>query len=264
MNGLIGLLIERLDEAVRAGTDVIPWSCPVPAFGDPGKSSVATLGLNPSNREFVDEKGNELEGAARRFETLRSLGIARWSDAGEKQVNLVFDACRNYFNKNPYDSWFRRLDGIISGTRASYYQFETTACHLDLIPFATARKWSELSNTQRRTLLDIASDTLGLVLRDSPIRLLVLNGRSVVERFQTASAIQLKRQSMPAWALPRKSEEVAGYAYWATISTLSGVSLGRDVAVLGFNHNIQSSFGVTSEVVATIRNWIAWFSRGNI
>ena len=58
-------------------TDMIPWSCPVPAFGDLLNSFVATLGLNPSNREFVDEEGNELEGAARRLHTLRSLSLSR-------------------------------------------------------------------------------------------------------------------------------------------------------------------------------------------
>jgi hypothetical protein len=262
MNRLFGVLVQRLDEAVRADTEVIPWSCPVPAFGDPTTSAVATLGLNPSNREFVDEKGKELDGVSRRFETLRSLGLSSWSNAGEDQLRLVFEACRSYFTKNPYDGWFKRLDRIISGTRTSYYQAGSSACHLDLIPFATAKKWGALSTQQRNSLLSIASDTLGLLLRDSAIRLLVLNGRSVIEHFQQMSGIQLHCQSMVAWALPRTEQCVAGYAYWAKIHSLSGVELGRDVVVLGFNHNIQSSFGVTSEVLAAIRNWIAWFSKG--
>jgi hypothetical protein len=41
------------------------------------------------------------------------------------------------------------------------------------------------------------------------------------------------------------------------VRALSGVQLGREVLVLGFNHNIQSSFGVTTRVRAAIRQWVA-------
>ncbi len=46
-------------------------------------------------------------------------------------------------------------------------------------------------------------------------------------------------------------------AYSGMVSTLAGMSLDREVLVLGFNHNIQSSYGVTNEVVDRIGNWIA-------
>ena len=62
---MLSRLIRRMDSSAFEATDVIPWSCPVPAFGDLSTSFVATLGLNPSNREFVDKAGNELEGASR-------------------------------------------------------------------------------------------------------------------------------------------------------------------------------------------------------
>jgi len=50
---------------------------------------------------------------------------------------------------------------------------------------------------------------------------------------------------------------VAGVAYHGITNTLSGIPLGRDLLVLGFNHNLQSSFGVTSKVLREIRHWIA-------
>ena len=56
-------LIDRLDSTAISGTNAILWGCPVPSFGDLSSSQVATIGLNPSNREFVDESGNELQGA---------------------------------------------------------------------------------------------------------------------------------------------------------------------------------------------------------
>ena len=41
------------------------------------------------------------------------------------------------------------------------------------------------------------------------------------------------------------------------IDTLAGYQLGRDLLVLGFNHNLQSSYGVTTTALAAIREWVA-------
>ena len=48
-----------------------------------------------------------------------------------------------------------------------------------------------------------------------------------------------------------------GFAYEGIVNDLSGMQLDREILVLGFNHNIQSSFGVTKHVIEAIRRWIA-------
>jgi hypothetical protein len=241
-----------------SGTDVIRWGCPVPSFGDLSISRVATLGLNPSNREFVDELGDELRGPLRRFHTLNSLGLESWADADARHLRLILDSCRTYFLGNPYDRWFKRLDQVVSGANASFYDESRAACHLDLIPYATARKWTELTARQRSSLLAVAADTLGLLLRDSPVQLLILNGRSVVEQFQDIADIRLEQQEMPAWSLPRRPKpDVTGLAYRGVVHALSGRLLPHEILVLGYNHNLQGSFGVTKNVVLAIRDWIS-------
>jgi hypothetical protein len=255
---VLATLIERLEHPALSGTDVIPWSSPVPSFGDLSKARVATLGLNPSNREFVDDRGHELDGQHRRFHTLRSLRLQRWSDADADHLRLIADSCRAYFSRNPYDGWFKRLDRVISGIDASYYDYSANACHLDLIPYATACKWTRLTRRQRSALLAVAGDTLALLLRDSPVRLLILNGSSVVEQFQEIADTYLEGRAMPGWSLPRRSQpDVTGFAYKGVVRKLSGIRLRHALLVLGFNHNIQSSFGVTSEVTDAIRRWVA-------
>lgn len=255
-------LIDRLDNYRISDTNVIRWSCPVPAFGDLSSARVASLGLNPSNREFVDESGNELQGSLRRFHTLNSLGLKCWSDVDARHLCLIQESCKNYFGGNPYDRWFKKLDQIIAGTETSYYSVQNGACHLDLIPYATACKWNELTSKQRALLVSIAGDTLGLILRDSQIRILVLNGRSVVEQFQDIAGVSLESQEMPAWSLPRhEKSSVKGVAYTGVIDTVSGIMLGHKVLVVGYNHNIQSSFGVTTKVINAIRAWIAQASK---
>jgi hypothetical protein len=259
MTGTLSRLIQRLGEEDLSAVRVIPWSSPVPTFGDPENAQVATLGLNPSNLEFVDERGDELDGPRRRFHTLSSLGLQRWSDASKKDERLIWEACCRYFGRNPYDNWFRQLDYIIGQTRASYYQ--GGACHLDLIPFATSCKWTDLAADQKRSLLTIGSDVLGPLLSDSRIRVLVLNGRSVVSSFAEFAGVTFAERRMERWDLARRSSRVPGYAYMATIDRLGGQSIGRDVLVLGFNHNIQSSFGVTRMVRHDIRQWIGTTAR---
>ena len=256
MYSILQTLIGRLDSSTIAGTNVIRWGAPIPSFGDVSNSRVATLGLNPSNREFVDTSNNELQGGSRRFHTLGSLGVRSWAEVDTRHLDTILDSCRSYFRGNPY-AWFKRLDRVISGTKASYYHPSEGACHLDLVPFATECKWTRLTAKQRSSLLAISGDSLGLLLRDSPVRVLILNGRAVVEQFQNVSGTRLQSEVMPGWSLRRKSRaDVAGIAYIGVVNRLLEVNLRHDIVVLGFNHNLQSSFGVTTEVIHAIGNWI--------
>ena len=250
-------LIDRLDSDVAVKAGIIPWSCPVPAFGDLSGPRLATLGINPSNREFVDQHGNELRGKFRRFHTLSSLGLYCWAEADARHLDLVLDMFRSYFSTNPYDGWFRRLDFVISGAKFSYYGGSRAACHLDLVPFATERKWSALSGQQRGCLLALSGTTLGTILRDSMVRTIVLNGSSVVKAFESISGTKLHAEVVPDWVLARTSKrDVMGVAFTGLVDSVSGIKLDRQLQVLGFNHNIQGSFGVTNPVVSSIREWI--------
>ena len=254
----LATLVDRLDWGVTTEAEVIPWSCPVPCFGEFSNAQVATLGINPSNREFVDKFGNELQGAFRRFHTLESLGLQSWSDADARHLQLILDSCGLYFSGNPYSAWFRSLEVLVAGANASYYGYPHRACHLDLVPYATGRKWTELTEQQRSLLLSVAGDTLGHLLQDSPVRLLILNGSSVVRQFKSLTGVKLDAQEMPTWALQRTGQaSVAGVAYWGIAHSLFKSTLSHDILVLGFNHNLQSSFGVSKQVVNSIADWIA-------
>lgn len=255
-------LIDRLDTPPLTGAHVIRWGSPVPAFGDPSVSNVATLGLNPSNREFVDESGTELIGELRRFHTLSSLGIRSWTEVDVRHLRLIIDSCRSYFSANPYDNWFRRLDIIVAAAGASYYDSSKQACHLDLIPYATESKWSDLPRAERSLLMGMAGDALGLLLQNASVRTLILNGSSVVNHFEEISDCRLNRKEMPSWTLPRKlGPGVLGHAYSGVVSAISEIDLGYDLVVLGFNHNIQGSFGVSSKVMEGIRDWVGQASK---
>jgi len=62
---------------------------------------------------------------------------------------------------------------------------------------------------------------------------------------------------MPSWSLPRTGgASVAGLSYSAVVDNVGGLRLDRKLLVLGYNHNLQSSFGVTTDVVRAIGEWV--------
>jgi hypothetical protein len=257
MRKLLRTLVRKLEEPTLSAAQVIPWSSPVPVFGNFKTAKVATLGINPSNREFVDNLGNELDGKSRRFHTLRSLGLPTWAKAKDRHIQLIDDSCTDYFQRNPYDAWFRKLDSIIVGTNTSYYHSLSHACHLDLVPYATGCKWTALTAVQRSVLLESALDTLGSVLRASSVRLLILNGGAVVKAFERVSETQLAKQEMPSWTLQRSTgPDVIGHSYFGVVSKVGGIDLGRTLFMAGFNYNLQSSFGVSKTALSGIRDWV--------
>jgi hypothetical protein len=254
---VIAKLICRLERAVELGTDVITWASPVASFGSLANARVATVGLNPSNREFVDQRGYELTGESRRFHSLASLGLESWLDVDVRHLREIALSCDEYFTINPYDVWFKPLDYIASGAGGRFYGAGANACHLDLIPFATAQKWTDLSSEQRAKLLDISGDSLALLVRESPVRTVILNGQAVVEHFQLISGIRLLKEEIPESTLPRRTgRDVLGFGYRGVVCSLCDIALEEPILILGYNHNLQSSFGVTRAAMEAIRAWL--------
>jgi hypothetical protein len=88
--------------------------------------------------------------------------------------------------------------------------------------------------------------------------MLVLNGSEVVRQFQTITGQPLISHHMPAWDLARRnSKPVAGVAYTGTITAIGDITLARPVLVAGYNHDLQSSFGVSTAIRTAISSWIA-------
>src|SRR4051794_16684783 len=128
----------RIREPAPAGVPAVRGSTPVVAFGGVGTARVATLGLNPSRIEFLDGNGRMLAGDGRRLETLPSLGCADLTSAPDATVERVLAGCNGYFRRRPYN-WFNKLERVLRYVGASY--FDDTACHLDLVQWATDPVW---------------------------------------------------------------------------------------------------------------------------
>jgi hypothetical protein len=168
---------------------VVRGSTPVVAFGDPVRSSVATLGINPSSKEFLNRKGVLLAGDKRRLATLHSLEVKDRSSLDAEDGIKVLNGCAEYFRKTPYH-WFNPLNQVLSeGIGASY---GSTACHLDLAQWATDPVWRDLDATVRMKLLDDGVDFLVNQLEREQYRLVLVNGRTVMNEVESAGITSWK------------------------------------------------------------------------
>lgn len=210
---------------------MVEGSTPVIAFGEFPSARIATLGLNPSRQEFQSQIGIELAGDIRRFETHRSLGVDNLESAEELVLQRVYDGCCHYFSRKPYRWWFDQLERIIKPLGASYY--EGSACHLDLVQWATDPVWGKLHGSVQQRLLESDSPFLLHQLQQGQVRVLLLNGSSVVRSFQDIYCVPLKDAGRLTGPTNAPSKLVIG-------------RMAAGPLVIGWTMNIQSSFGVSS------------------
>ena len=118
---------------------------PIVWFGDTEseKPKVVTIGVNPSDREFCDGKGNLLSKSRINL----SLNIAQLENSYNK-----------YFNNNPYANWFGKkgkVEGFLNGMQASYYgKGKRQAIHIDLFPFATNPTYTRIQGYVGKDIVD--------------------------------------------------------------------------------------------------------------
>lgn len=218
----------RIRRAVPDGCSVIANSTPVISFGNAESAWVATLGLNPSLREFADAKDNWLTGAQRRLSTLDSLQIPDLADASDDHVAQVVSDCYGYFQTNPYH-WFKDLENLMAaGVGASFY--DGTACHLDLVQWATDPVWSNLSPAVRKQLIDEDREFLRQQLRNEKIRLVLLNGLTVINQIADMGVTLTDR----------------GQAVSASKSCRIVTGTDGDTVFIGWSANLQSGFGMSN------------------
>src|SRR6516164_216438 len=79
-------------------SEIVTGSTPVVAFGDPRAAIVATLGINPSWREFLSDDGSLLCGPKRRLATLGSLHAESTVSLRPDQIRSAIEEVRGVFS----------------------------------------------------------------------------------------------------------------------------------------------------------------------
>jgi hypothetical protein len=188
--GLVAPVVaERIRRPMPSGLSVLSGSLPVACFGDPDRASVATLSLNPSWLEFQARSGAWLLGENRRLASLVSLGVADPRDLDDDQVAGVVDESRAYFRgKNWYRAWFGWLESLLRSCGCGSY-LDGTACHLDLVQWATKPAQGKLDPAVWRRLVALDRGFLFWQLRNSHVRTVLHNGAGVVRGVRAAGLV---------------------------------------------------------------------------
>jgi len=247
--------------------DVVYGSTPVVSFGDFTKATIATIGINPSSQEFQDTSNsgttNELlPKGKKRLADAESLGLI--SDdpldddtaeyvLGAAGAREIWEGCRDYFNgPNAYWSWFADLEKILNGLNFSYK--DSSACHLDLSPWATDPVFRNLTTLQKKQLLLGESDFLEWQIARSNIKTLLFNGATVFESLKTLPTFRV--------------DEVGEIEYMSgdkkkTSQLILGTGPGF-VKVFGWTLNLQELRVSQEEKSRIIRQLILWLPDSNI
>jgi hypothetical protein len=152
--------------------------------------------------------------------------------------------CATYFRpgRNPYRRWFDTLDSILrTALGVSYY--DGTACHLDLVQWATNPVWAKLPVRVKELLLEESLPHLRCQLRFGNVRLVVLNGRQVLNQVRRVRLANLERSG----AIQLRP----------TVSCQLYSGDGESARFLGWSTNLQSSYGVSGGFKDEVARWLA-------
>lgn len=226
-------LLERAATPPPKDCAVVPGSTPVVSFGHPLDPSVATLGINPSSGEFLS-CGRLRQDDQRRLATLQSVEAPSYEGIDEAKAAAIIDDCASYFDRNPY-RWFNALDRILTEALGVSY-FHKTACHLDLVQWATDPIWKELHRDQQERLLEGDRDFLRRQLTHEGYKVVIVNGATAMRWAQAADIV--------AW---RETDRLE-----ASPAARFSVGHGEGALFLGWSCNLQSQPGALRHVMPLI------------
>nr|WP_314494594.1 hypothetical protein [uncultured Chryseobacterium sp.] len=246
------MMFEKIRELLNtvessASELIIKEYVPILYFGDLQNSKIATVGLNPSDREYYDTKGK----SSNRFLSKQSLNVSSWNEISRDEILKVKTSFDFYFSNKPYKSWFNRLEDLLTESEFSYYFPYNNMVHLDIIPVATKSKWGNLSISDKDSLITSFGSYLEYLIMESNIEICILNGQGVVDNFQKVFKQTIHKERVIEWDIKTKNKVVKGNCYKITVNQHN-----KKILILGYNHNIQSSFGVSKDLVISIRKWI--------
>lgn len=210
----------------------VPGSLPVLCFGALSSARIATIGLNPSDREYSGPDGVLLAGRAQRFATLDSLGARDRSSLTDEQCDEALDWMRRYFEPgNPvYSAYFRHLHEFLTGFGASLTA--GSAVHLDLVQEATSPRWSDLGKFDRTELLDSDLPFLAWQIRAFGFDAVICTGRTVSDHVRQLLDVK-----------PMRTGTLRRVSWWVGSADVDG----RTVGVAGWNHPLHRATGLGTE-----------------
>jgi len=237
-------LMDMVRRQMPPGCGIVLGSTPVVSFGNPQISRVATLGINPSRKEFLDDKGNLLSGQDRRFETLASVGADRCEALTDSQIMSIIEGCNNYFKRRPYLTWFKPLEQIIEAGAAVSYQ-AGTACHLDLVQWATDPVWGKMPpGNAKKSLMEEGIEHLRAQLTTESIETIIVVSGEVWKQLEIYGLCKFE------------DVEIMRAGKKGQIPCTLRIGEGCGSRFVGWTSNVQSQPGITRDDRDSLGRWL--------
>ncbi len=125
---------------------------PIPWFGDLEAYSrsarrIVTVGLNPSQREFLSKKGLRFDA-----DVLHSFAAAQ--SAADVDLNAYRKTLNLYFEAAPYKQWFSHFNKVLVNLQASFDKTQKSrALHIDLMTtLPTTPSWGGLDELNQKLI----------------------------------------------------------------------------------------------------------------
>lgn len=198
-------------------------------FGSLFSARIATIGLNPSDREYTDGDGALLTGTTQRFATLDSLGAPDRPSLTDAQCDEALQWMRGYFDpgKPVYSPYFRHLHEFLRGFGASLA--DGSAAHLDLVQEATTPRWSDLGKFDHGQLLQADLPFLAWQIQRFQLAAVICTGRTVWDRVgELLDVAEVRTAGLEL------------ITWWVGSATVAG----RNIGVAGWNLPLHRATGL--------------------
>lgn len=171
-------LLDKISLPIPTTVKIVEGSIPIVFFGNVEKAVVATLSLNPSNKEFEHN-------GPRRIIDRKQLEVSDSQPLTKEQAEIVYQSLLLYFKNNPYNGWFNPMNNLFKSKGYEYYNDKIV--HLDISPWATSNKWASLKSEERKSIIDTSIIEQVIVKRE--IKKLFINGRTAFDVFYTTLSL---------------------------------------------------------------------------
>ncbi len=194
-------ILNFIKQPIPQDIDIVKKSIPVPFFGNIEKARVATISINPSNKEFEDKNHKTLIKSKKRFSDREILNATDNDVLNDEQRLTVFDSLINYFNQknnnyyHPYKTWFNWLDRYVGDMFGCSY-YDGTMVNLDIYPWATAIKWGNIDPKTKDNILKQYSLLKDILLdKEALFDYVYINGATVKNQIEKYLGVTIPEYS---------------------------------------------------------------------
>lgn len=162
---------------------------------------VATVGLNPSSTEFLDEQGVWRD-RAQRLPVVMDFSVQQRNDLSDHDVDTALGAQGAYFSdgesgRRGDHGWFGAFKGLLKACGAGASYADGTAVHLDLVACPTWRAWSDVAPAAREAMIVNCRRRFEETVRALPAKaLLFLDGATVQREVARAFSAKFNRTAL--------------------------------------------------------------------